>query len=185
MEEEKLRILKMLEEGKLSAEEAAKLIKALDKTGSRPSERELRKRWLHVQVDRDGTRTVDIRIPLALLKFGFKFAPHAWRHRARREMRQAERAERRAERMREQIRRKLAARLGSDVDLDEILDSAFEGVDEAAGNGAEAELGHAVAEDFDLDLDKILKMAQSEGFDGKILDVHDEDEGEHVVIKLE
>jgi hypothetical protein len=37
----------------------------------------------------------------------------------------------------------------------------------------------------DLDLDKILEMAAHEDFDGKILEVHDDDDDEHVVITLE
>jgi len=36
-----------------------------------------------------------------------------------------------------------------------------------------------------LDLDKILEMAQDADFDGKILDVYDEDDDEHVRITLE
>ena len=36
-----------------------------------------------------------------------------------------------------------------------------------------------------LDLDKVLEMAAQEGFDGKILEVHDDDDDEHIVITLE
>ena len=36
-----------------------------------------------------------------------------------------------------------------------------------------------------LDLDKILEMAAQEDFDGKILEIHDDDDDEHVVITLE
>ena len=42
--EEKLRILKMLEDGKIDAEKAVQLMDALDRADSRPSERELKKK---------------------------------------------------------------------------------------------------------------------------------------------
>ena len=77
METEKLRILKMLEDKKITADEAARLLDALDRVGSRPTERELKRRWVHIRVEKDGDETVNVKVPLALLKLGFKLAPHA------------------------------------------------------------------------------------------------------------
>jgi hypothetical protein len=185
--EEKLRILKMLEEGKIDAERAVKLMDALDRAESRPSDRDLKKKWIHIQVEKDGRNTVNVKVPLALLKFGFKFAPHAMRHHQERAQRRAERARRRAERMRERIERRLHNKIGPeiDIDLDEVVGDAFKEAEDAMGNGLKSGFGHILGKNHDLDLDKILEMAQSEDFDGKILDVYDEDEDEHVVIKLE
>lgn len=185
--EEKLRILKMLEEGKIDAERAVKLMDALDRTESRPSDRELKKKWIHIQVEKDGRNTVNVKVPLALLKFGFKFAPHAMGHHQERARHRAERARRRAERMRERIERKLHGKFGPeiDIDIDGIVGDAFKEAEGAMENGLKSGFGHILGRDHDLDLDKILEMAQSEDFDGKILDVYDEDEDEHVVIRLE
>lgn len=125
VETEKLRILKMLEERKITAEEAARLLEALDRVGARPTERELKRRWVHIRVEKDGDETVNVKVPLALLKLGFRLAPHAL----------------------------------------------------AGGRGA---LG-----DLDIDIEKILEMAQEEGFDGKLLEVYDEEEDKRVTIRLE
>jgi hypothetical protein len=185
--EEKLRILKMLEEGKIDADKAVQLMDALDRADSRPSERELKKKWIHIQVEKDGRNTVNVKLPLALLKFGFKFAPQATRHGAERARRRAEQAKRRAERMRHRLERKLEGKLGPEIDIDveSIVSDAVSDAEDAMGNGLSSGFGHFLGKDHDLDLEKILEMAQSEDFDGKILDVYDEDEDEHVVIKLE
>ncbi len=187
MNEEKLRILKMLEEGKIDAEHAVRLMDALDRADTRPSDRDLKKKWIHIQVEKNGRNTVNVKVPLALLKFGFKFAPHAMRRRHERGRRRAERAKLRAERMREKLERRLRGKLGPDFDLDmeDVVGDAFEGAEEAVEEGLQNGFGRFLGKDYDLDLDKILEMAQSEDFDGKILDVYDDDEDEHVVIKLE
>ncbi len=226
MDEEKLRILKMVEDCKVSATDAVKLIEALEKTESRPSERELRKRWLHVRVDKDGDRNVDVKIPLSLLKFGFKLAPHigGGKHH-RRAARDAERSRHRAERTRakaemlrqkfeskgERMRARFEAKFGTDTNVDiesvvnEALEDALEEVEEAMEEAQEAmeeaqEMAResasrmsgasaggvpGIPELGNLDLDKILEMAAREDFDGKILEIHDDDDDEHVVITLE
>jgi len=185
--EEKLRILKMLEEGKIGAEQAVNLMDALDRAETRPSDRELKKKWIHIQVEKDGKNTVNVRIPLALLKFGFKFAPHAMRRHEERARRRAERAKLKAERMRDRIERRLKGKLGPDFELDmeDVIGDVSEDVEGAVEEGLHSGLGRFLGKDYDLDLDKILELAQSEDFDGRILDVHDEDEDEHVVIRLE
>ena len=81
--EERVKILKMLEEGKLTADEAARLLKALSKTSSarvKPSSDEGSK-WLRVRVtDLEAERTsVNVNLPLDLvhvgLRFGARFVP--------------------------------------------------------------------------------------------------------------
>jgi hypothetical protein len=203
MNEEKARILKMLEDKKITAGEAMKLLEALDRTESRPSERELKKKWLHIRVEKDGKQTVNLKLPLSLLKFGFKFAPHRQKRRHER-MRaahekakaRAERARDRAARARAKIEKRIHDKFGDEVEinLNGVIDEAFE----EAGlkipplppmppmpemNGGP--LGDLLDGDFDLDLDKILEMASDPEFDGKILDVFDDDEDEHVRITLE
>lgn len=201
MNEEKSRILKMLEDKKITADEAMKLLDALDRTESRPTDRELKKKWLHIRVEKDGRQTVNLKLPLSLLKFGFKFAPH--RHAGRRDrvrmtreraQARAERATARMERAMAKMERKLHEKFGENVELN--LNGVFAEVFEDAEEGpvppvppvpplSGSPLDGILDGDFDLDLDKILEMAQDADFDGKILDVYDEDDDEHVRITLE
>ncbi len=200
MNEEKSRILKMLEDKKITADDAMKLLDALDRTESRPTDRELRKKWLHVRVEKDGKQTVNLKLPLALLKFGFKFAPHHHGRRrdrvrmsAERAQARAERATARGERIRAKVERKLHEKFGEEfeLNLNGMFAEMFEDTEGPVppvppvpplnGNPLEGILDG----DFDLDLDKILAMAQNADFDGKILDVYDEDDDEHVRITLE
>jgi len=213
MNEEKLRILKMLEEGKVTAAEAARLMEALDKSESRPKENDLRRKWLHIRVQENGREKVNMRVPLALLKFGFKLAPKVARQQIRKAERRAERARAKAERERERALRrahraadkvklelagKLGERPGLDIDaivneaiseslqeMDQAIQEGLEEVGDEVGTHMHGGLSALAGRDFDLDLDSILEMAQSEGFDGKILDVYDEDDDEHVTITLE
>ena len=204
MNEEKARILKMLEDKKITADEAMKLLDALDRTAQkRPSDRELKKKWLHIRVEKDGKQTVNLKLPLSLLKFGFKFAPQ---HRMRRHERAkavherakatAERAQARAEKARAKIEKRIRDKFGNEVEinLNGVIDEAME----EAGLGIPpvppvppmptlngGPLNELFDGDFDLDLDKILEMASDADFDGKILDVFDDDEDEHVKITLE
>jgi hypothetical protein len=81
--EERMRILKMIEEKQITAEEGAKLLEALRATGSDAAQREevTRARWLRVRVtDRSsGKLKVNVNIPVGLvdvgLKMGARFAP--------------------------------------------------------------------------------------------------------------
>jgi len=199
VETEKLRILKMLEDKKITADEAARLIDALDRVDSRPSERELKRRWIHIKVEQDGEEHVNVRVPLALLKLGFKLAPHALAAGSAKAERHAERARERAlqaheraERIKEKVRKKLQAKLGPDADLGDLngaFDEAFEGLHEheehAGPHGFHSAFGKAGLSGLDLDVEQIIRMAQEDGFDGKILDVYDDDEDKRVTIRLE
>jgi len=206
MTEEKLRIIKLVEDGKISAAEAAQLLEALDKSDAKPNPKELKRKWIHIKVDKDGEQNVDVRIPLALLKFGFRFAPKhmhmkvangmSREHKQRiREIKQrAREAKARAragarERVREERRHARghgpAAGAGAGAGLKAGLEQSInEAVDEAMSESFES-MGELFGEDFNLDLDRILQMAQDPSFDGKILEVHNDDEDEHVTIELE
>ena len=81
--EERMRILKMIEEKQITAEEGAKLLEALRAAGSDGAQREetTKARWLRVRVtDRmTGKVKVNVNIPVGLvdvgLKMGARFAP--------------------------------------------------------------------------------------------------------------
>lgn len=80
--EERLKILQMLEEGKVTAPEAAKLLKALGKQRRRrPQAAGPEPRWLRVRVtDLDSDKaSVNVNLPLSMvnvgLKMGARFLP--------------------------------------------------------------------------------------------------------------
>lgn len=88
LQEERMQILKMLEEGKISASDAAKLLSALD-TGAKREEKTVRTsstttqpaRWLRIRVTDgySGKQKVSVNVPMGLvnvaMKMGAKFAP--------------------------------------------------------------------------------------------------------------
>ena len=81
--DERMKILKMLEQGKLSAEEASRLLRALSKGSSEPSRatQEGEARWMRVRVtDLNGGRAaVNVNLPMRLvnvaLRLGAQFIP--------------------------------------------------------------------------------------------------------------
>lgn len=86
MSSEKMQILKMIEEGKISAEEGMKLIQAVEEAPVDDFEIDFEKkqntgsaRRLRVKVEKNGKETVNIKIPISLvnvgLKIGKKFSP--------------------------------------------------------------------------------------------------------------
>ena len=74
--DERMKILKMLEEGKLSAEEAARLLKALGK--AKPERRGPppggEAKWLRVRVTdlKSGRASVNVNLPMSLVNVGLK-----------------------------------------------------------------------------------------------------------------
>lgn len=83
--DERLKILKMVQEGKLSADQAVELLEMLDKsdnvTATKSSNVNLAGRWLRVRVTdtNTGKVRVNVRLPLSVvssgIKMGMKFAP--------------------------------------------------------------------------------------------------------------
>lgn len=70
MREEKLQILKMIEEGKISAEEGVELLNALENTEEKIV-RDKGAKWLRFRVkEQDGKNKVNINIPISLIDIG-------------------------------------------------------------------------------------------------------------------
>jgi hypothetical protein len=77
--EERMKILKMIEEGKLSAEEGTKLLAALsEKRVPAPPRPPGGPRWLRIRVTdvRSGRSKASVQIPLALVDAGIKIGAH-------------------------------------------------------------------------------------------------------------
>lgn len=81
--EERMRILKMIDEGKISAEEGAKLLSALNEGRRRPNSAVSSRlpgaaRWLRVRVTdvATGRSKATVQIPIALLDAGMKIGAH-------------------------------------------------------------------------------------------------------------
>ncbi len=79
MENERLQILKMVQEGKITADEAGKLLSAVDEPVSQPVAGDAK--WFRVKVMdlRTGKTKVNVNLPIALLdvgmNIGMKFVP--------------------------------------------------------------------------------------------------------------
>jgi len=83
--EERMQILRMIEEGKISAGEGAELLRALEKKDGGPTAEPLRgaskPRWFRVRVTdvETGRNKVNVNIPMGLvnvgIKMGARFAP--------------------------------------------------------------------------------------------------------------
>ncbi len=81
--EERMRILKMVEEGKISAEEGAKLLAALQQAqrasgGDQTSRRTGAARWLRIRVTdlATGRSKASVQIPVGLIDAGMKIGAH-------------------------------------------------------------------------------------------------------------
>ncbi|MHB9032573.1 MAG: SHOCT-like domain-containing protein [Anaerolineae bacterium] len=81
--EERLQILKMVQNGTITADEAAKLLEALEETAaSEPSEGKGKAHWFRVRVTdlATGRSKANINIPIGLvnigMRMGAKFAPN-------------------------------------------------------------------------------------------------------------
>jgi DUF4097 and DUF4098 domain-containing protein YvlB len=72
---ERMKILKMIEEGKISAEEGTRLLEALGKQRRRaPDSKEGEPRWLRVRVTDSGSgkETIRVNLPIGLLNVGLR-----------------------------------------------------------------------------------------------------------------
>ena len=80
MNENSRRVLEMLSEGKVSVDEAERLLSLVDEEPETttavqplvPSQAGSVRRYLRVTVEADGDEHIDVRVPLALLKAGVK-----------------------------------------------------------------------------------------------------------------
>lgn len=76
MQEERMRILKMLEDRKITAEEAAKLLEALPCGQAGPGKSQADKKIrVRVTDPKTGKQTVNLTVPVGLAKFAIKFIP--------------------------------------------------------------------------------------------------------------
>ena len=76
--EERMKILKMIEEGKLSAEEGAKLLAAIGSGGRPGGLAASGAKWLRVRVTdvNSGRSKATVQIPISLLDAGMKIGAH-------------------------------------------------------------------------------------------------------------
>lgn len=73
LKEEKMQILKMIEEGKITSNDGLELLGALEEKESLPISRS--SKWLKIKVhDPDDNTKVNVNIPLALVDVGLKMA---------------------------------------------------------------------------------------------------------------
>jgi hypothetical protein len=74
MDDERTRILHMVSEGKVSAEEAAKLMEALHSPSLPPPASPKTANWLHVRVSdlATGKNKVNVNLPFSLVRAGIK-----------------------------------------------------------------------------------------------------------------
>lgn len=91
--EERIKILKMIEEGKISAAEGAKLLKALGRQRTRSSKNlEGEPRWLRVRVTEldTGKESILVNLPIGLvnvgLRMGARFVPEVEQQEAMEEL---------------------------------------------------------------------------------------------------
>lgn len=73
MKEERIQILRMLEEGKIKSDEAFELLKTLE--DSKPVPATSKKKFLRVRVFEGGGAKVNVNIPIQLAKIAFRFIP--------------------------------------------------------------------------------------------------------------
>ena len=75
-ENERLRILRMIAEGKISPEEGEALLQALHTPAAADKDEEAKgkARWLRIQVAEDGEQYMSVRLPLRLVELGLRIA---------------------------------------------------------------------------------------------------------------
>ena len=83
MSDERLQILKMLEEGKITAEEASKLLEALKTAEAKNSgqvqaawEGPRRAKWMRIEVDERNGNRVRIKVPVVIIRAALRLGGH-------------------------------------------------------------------------------------------------------------
>ena len=76
MSVERMQVLKMIEAGKISAEEGAKLLEAVDATAA-PPPKAANAQWFRIRVynTKTGKSMVNVNLPIQLLDVALKFVP--------------------------------------------------------------------------------------------------------------
>lgn len=76
MREEQLKILKMIEEGTITAEEGNKLLSSIEESGEKlDTEKGTGPKWLRIKVlsnEKGGKNKVNVNVPIALVETGLK-----------------------------------------------------------------------------------------------------------------
>lgn len=73
--DEKLQILKMIEDGKITSEEGIKLLEALDDTPNTVPVETIKAKWIKIKVFEPEEKTnVDVTIPISLIDIAMKIA---------------------------------------------------------------------------------------------------------------
>lgn len=80
MSEEKKQVLRMLQDGKVSIDEAMKLLDAIDEGKGGQSSPNRSGKMLRVRIDEEGKTKVNVNIPLSLAKWALKLIPANARH---------------------------------------------------------------------------------------------------------
>jgi len=77
MKEEKLQVLKMIEEGKITAEEGVKLLAAVETEEQAKNTSSTSAKYLMIKVEDlySGRKKANIKIPFFLVNFGLRFIP--------------------------------------------------------------------------------------------------------------
>ena len=75
MSDERMRILKMVEEGKIDVDEANNLLETLDGKDKEQKKKLSKSRFIKILVEENGEEKVDISIPMVLAKSFMKFIP--------------------------------------------------------------------------------------------------------------
>lgn len=75
MREEKLQVLKMIEEGKITAEEGVKLLAAVESEETRETHKGIKYLMIKVEDLNTGRKKANVKIPFFLVNFGLKFIP--------------------------------------------------------------------------------------------------------------
>ena len=73
MSDERIRILKMVENGKINIDEASQLLETLDTIPKKETKKQAR--FLKIYVEKSGEEKVNISIPLSLAKSVLKYLP--------------------------------------------------------------------------------------------------------------
>ena len=74
MSDERMRVLKMLEKGEISAEEATELLNALDE---KPVIKKKEKKYIKILISENGEEKVNVKLPLTLAKIIARFIPQS------------------------------------------------------------------------------------------------------------